>query len=220
MRSTLTTTSLMSDRFRVSDRATTAIATGVLHDLGIICDENMAKVIDRNKIRREKEKIRKVITEEDNQMKEVNAIYFDGRKDKTITQEKIGSKMYRRTIKEEHVSVISEPGGKYIGHVTPKNGTGNGIADSIWEHLESKGFDMSAVEAVGCYGTATNTGWRNGVIHKIELDIRCNGLYVCYILMSCHIGIYLNTWMELQQGQLHSVVQSENNSLAVRNFLL
>ncbi|KAG8324080.1 hypothetical protein J6590_100753 [Homalodisca vitripennis] len=43
MRSTLTTTSLMSDRFGVSDRATAAIATGVLHDLGIICDENMAK---------------------------------------------------------------------------------------------------------------------------------------------------------------------------------
>lgn len=172
MRSTLTTTSLTSDRFGVSDRATAAIATAVLHDLGIICDENTTKVIDRNKIRREKKKIRKVITEEDNQMKEVNAIYFDGRKDKTMTQQKIGSKMYRRTIKEEHVSVISEPGGKYIGHVTPKKGTGSEIADSICEHLESKGFDMSAVEAVGCDGTATNTGWRNGVIHNIELKCR------------------------------------------------
>lgn len=172
MRSKLTTTSLLSDRFGVSDRATAAIATGVLHDLGMISDENMAKVIDRNKIRREKEKIRKAITEEDNQMKEVNAIYFDGRKDKTIAQENIGSKMYRRTIKEEHVSMIGEPGGKYIGHVTPKKGTGNEIADSIYEYLESKGFDMSAVEAIGCDGTATNTGWRNGVVHNIELKCR------------------------------------------------
>ncbi|KAG8286020.1 hypothetical protein J6590_069871 [Homalodisca vitripennis] len=62
----------LDEKFGVSDRATAAVATSVLHDLGIICDENMAKVIDKNKIRREKEKIRKVITEEDNQMKEVN----------------------------------------------------------------------------------------------------------------------------------------------------
>lgn len=125
MRSKLTTTSLLSDRFGVSDRATAAIATDVLHDLGMISDENIAKVIDRNKIRREKVKTRRAITEKDHQMIEVNAIYFDGRKDNTITQEKIGAKMFRRTIKEGHIGMISEPGGKYIGHVTPKNGTAN-----------------------------------------------------------------------------------------------
>uniref|UniRef100_A0A1B6HPQ6 Uncharacterized protein n=1 Tax=Homalodisca liturata TaxID=320908 RepID=A0A1B6HPQ6_9HEMI len=79
--------------------------------------------------------------------------------------------------------------------------------------------DCVATQVVGIYNKATiPTVTHTRVVQLIQSY--SNGLYVCYILMSCHIGIYLNTWMELQQGQLHSVVQSENNSLAVRNFLL
>lgn len=80
--------------------------------------------------------------------------------------------MYRRTIKEEHISVISEPGGKYIGNVTPKKGTASEIADSTYEHLEQKEFDMSAVMAIGCDGTVTNTEWKRGVVHNIEVKCR------------------------------------------------
>uniref|UniRef100_A0A6P7GJK8 Uncharacterized protein LOC114343228 n=1 Tax=Diabrotica virgifera virgifera TaxID=50390 RepID=A0A6P7GJK8_DIAVI len=130
--------------------------------------------------------------------------------------------MYRRTIKEEHISVISEPGGKYIGHVTPKKETANEIADSIYEQLERKEFDISAVEAIGCDGTVTNTDGK-AVLYiplKLSVAVLYNGLSACYISTSYLIGICLITWMERQQDQFNSAVQLENNSLAVRNSLL
>ena len=58
MRSKLTSTALVSDRFGVSDRATAAIASSVLHDLGMICEKDSSLVIDKSKIRREKQKTR------------------------------------------------------------------------------------------------------------------------------------------------------------------
>ncbi len=47
------------------------------------------------------------------------AIYFDGRKDKTLIQIKEGERTARKTITEEHVVLLSEPESKYVGHVTP-----------------------------------------------------------------------------------------------------
>ncbi|GBO17713.1 hypothetical protein AVEN_142841-1 [Araneus ventricosus] len=94
-------------------------------------------------------------------------IYFDGRKDNTIFQEKIGAKIYRRIRKEEHISVIHEPGGQYIGHITPASGIGSDIAKWSLKYLEDNNVAINELEAIGCDGTATNTGWRNGVIRNI-----------------------------------------------------
>lgn len=49
--------------------------------------------------------------------------------------------------------MISEPGGKLIGRVTPKKGTAYEIADSIYEHLKRKELNMITVEAIGCDGS-------------------------------------------------------------------
>lgn len=171
MRSKLSHTSLLSDRYGVSDRATAAIASGVLHDLGMISDSDMSQVIDRSKIRREKVKTRKAIKGKYHQLKEVKAIYFDGRRDNTLVQEKIGAKMYRRVRKEEHITLICEPDSQYIGHITPKTGTGKDIAESIFGCMNMMDFDMNEVVAIGCDGTVTNTGWKNGVVQNIE--VRC-----------------------------------------------
>lgn len=40
---------------------------------------------------------------------ELHDIYFDGRKDDTLVIERIESKQFRRTIEEEHYSIIKEP---------------------------------------------------------------------------------------------------------------
>lgn len=170
MRLKLPATALVSDRFGVSDRATAAIASSVLEDLGLIKEGDMTLVVDKSKIRREKGKRRNTIKS----VKEfdlVKAIYFDGRKDNTLVQEKIGSKMYRKVVKEEHISIIHEPGGNYIGHVTPVKGTGGEIAKCILEHLEKEQFNLNEIVAIGCDGTSTNTGWKNGVIRNIETQI-------------------------------------------------
>ena len=67
-------------------------------------------------------------------------LFFDGRRDKTIVQEKKGIKLYKKVISKEHVSLLEEPNSKFLGHVTPKSGTGKDIADSIlavsYTHLD------------------------------------------------------------------------------------
>ena len=40
----------------------------------------------------------------------LQGLYFDGRKDKSLVVEKRKSKRFRRTIKEEHYSILQEPG--------------------------------------------------------------------------------------------------------------
>ncbi|GBN72100.1 hypothetical protein AVEN_21569-1 [Araneus ventricosus] len=79
------------------------------------------------------------------------------RKDNTVFQEKIGTKIYRRIRKEEHIGVIREPGGQYVGHVTPASGTGSDKPSaflSTWRIM----MLINGLEAIGCDGTATNTG--------------------------------------------------------------
>lgn len=115
-------------------------------------------------------------------MKEVKEIYFDGRKDNTLIQEKIGAKIHRIVRKEEHISMISEQVGQYIGYVVPKTGTGKDIAKSIFDYMKIEDFDMSAVLAFGCDGTVTNTGWRSGVIHNIEVSCQSPmQWYICLL---------------------------------------
>ena len=46
----------MCERFEVSDRAGAAFASAVLKDFGVIDDGNLADVIDRSKLRRERQK--------------------------------------------------------------------------------------------------------------------------------------------------------------------
>lgn len=96
MRLKLTSTALISDRFGVSDSATAAIASSVLHDLGMISEKDSSLVIDKSKIRREKQKTREAVVQEMHRLTVTKRIYFDGRKDNTIVQEKIGAKVYHK----------------------------------------------------------------------------------------------------------------------------
>ena len=72
--------------FDVSDRAGAAIASAVLKDFGVIDDGNLADVIDRSKLRRERQKYRqKLRDDEECNFEIVDANYVDGRKDVTLT---------------------------------------------------------------------------------------------------------------------------------------
>ena len=72
---------------------------------------------------------------------------------------------------EEHVVYTNEPKGEYLAHTTPKNGTGRGLADDLIEILgeyESK----DSLMAICCDGTATNTGWQDGMVAHTERDLQ------------------------------------------------
>lgn len=108
-------------------------------DYGIITPENQSCVIDKSKVAREKSKARcELKAKAEESIKNLEGLYFDGRKDKTLFQVKEESKYYRRTLTEEHVSLVEEPGGQYIGHVSPSSGSAADIVGSIMDYLKQK----------------------------------------------------------------------------------
>ena len=116
----LTNTAKAAERHALSDRATAEIASSILADYEIISSDNASDVIDRSKIRKERHKYRESIRDESaNSLVDLNGLYFDGRKDKTLIQEHVAGRFHRRTVVEEHVSLVQEPGSAYLGHVAP-----------------------------------------------------------------------------------------------------
>lgn len=169
MRVALPKTARMADRLGLSDRAVAALASAVLEDFGIITAEDKSMVIDRHKIRRERSKYRSQLQKPGSDEEvTIQGLYFDGRKDRTLEMVQKGTKYYRGTKTEEHISLIEEPGSKYVGHVTPISGTGVSICNSIFNFLTEKHVVLDSVVAVGCDGTVVNTGSKNGVISHLE----------------------------------------------------
>lgn len=169
MRISLSKLAKACDRTGVSDRTAAIIASAVLEDLKIITPDDSTKIIDRSKIRRARKRKRTEYQSKDKEV--ITGLFFDGRKDKTIKQDKIGNKLYRKTFTEEHIVLISEPGSKYLGHVTPLSGSALSIKKKIVTFLEKK-TNFSDLVAIGCDGTVVNTENKNGVIRMLELYLK------------------------------------------------
>ncbi|GBL75056.1 hypothetical protein AVEN_243840-1 [Araneus ventricosus] len=103
----------------------------------------------------------------------LQGLYLDGRKDDTLVVELAHSKRFRRVKKEEHYSlyIIQEPGSVYIGHVTPTSGSSEDIVTSIISYLSGRGISLEKLVVIGYDGTAVNTGWKNGLIRRIEIHL-------------------------------------------------
>ncbi|CAH0562903.1 unnamed protein product [Brassicogethes aeneus] len=140
--------------------------TAVLEDLNIVTSVDPSKIIDRSKIRRARKRQRSKYESKSKEF--VTCLFFDGRKDKTIAQNMRGNKLHRNTVIEEHIVLVSEPGSKYIGHVTPLSGSAYNIKQGIVKFLEER-VDFSNLVAIGCDGTVVNTGNKNGAIRMLEL---------------------------------------------------
>ena len=129
------------DRYGVSDRSAAAIATAVLEDFGVVNAFDTSNVIDPSKIRRERKRKRSQLKPSQDS-KLVRGIYFDGRKDKTLENTKEGSKFYRRTITEEHISLIQEPESTYLGHLSPAGSSAKEIKDSIANFIATSNITL------------------------------------------------------------------------------
>lgn len=155
------------NRYGLSTRSAAAVAPAVLVDVGLVSTEDLTLVIDKNKIHRAVSKARAEASKDIGGIV-IKSIYFDGRKDKTLINEKIGDRYHRKEVLEQHISGLAEPGSIYLGHTTPSGGTAKGILTSITTLLEGQGWNLDDVICVGCDGTATNTGWKGGVIQYLE----------------------------------------------------
>ncbi|GBN15695.1 hypothetical protein AVEN_104045-1 [Araneus ventricosus] len=112
--------------FSVSDRAVTAISSSVLHYVGLITSNISDLVVAENKLLREKAKVGKDLKFQalsEAQALPLKGLYFDGRKDSTLTEERVDTKRYTTKAKEERLCLIEELGSRYITHLSPLFGT-------------------------------------------------------------------------------------------------
>ena len=177
--------SMECDRYCISDRAGAKLANGLLKDLGLVTKGNTQKLIDHSKLRRQRSKWGKVLEEDHKKIKMPPGIYADGKRCPTLVKEirvtklavhgrrgRQASKIKTTTsnvIKvQEHLPVISEPGGKYMTHLTPPDGSGKTLAIELAAVIRERGIEAKVVGMDGC---SVNTGVNNGAMRLLELDL-------------------------------------------------
>ena len=196
MRLSLPTLATACDRHGVSDQAAAFLATAVLQDMQVVNQGNKSQVIDRSKVRRERHKNRYDLT--DDSSTPFPGLYFDGRKDRTMVQEKMADgKLHQQITSEERISIVFEPGSSYFTHVSPNSGTSKSIAKEILDALKSKSIDLEKIQALGCDGSAVNTGVKKGVIRILETTLnRPLQWLVCQLhtneLLLRHLFVYVD----------------------------
>ncbi|GBL75885.1 hypothetical protein AVEN_234228-1 [Araneus ventricosus] len=109
-------------------------------------------------------------------------LYMDGRKDDTLVVDLVHSKGFRRVKKEEHYSLIQEPGSVYNGLVTPTSGSSGDIIISIISYLSGRDICLEKLVVIRSDGIAVNTGWKNGLFHRIEIHLRKPLKWAIYLL--------------------------------------
>lgn len=169
MRIPLPNLAMQADRFGVSDRAAAALATATLIDVGMITKDDDRLVIDRSKVRRERQKVRQSMKEGKGGV--ITSIYFDGRKDRTLMKVKVNDRWYSDKKSEEHCVVLTEPGGEYLTHTIPSSSKATDIATSIMDVMNDRNITDDVV-VIGCDSTNINTGCVGGVITCLENSLR------------------------------------------------
>ena len=166
---------MICDRYGVSSRAGAAIANAALADAGVIGVEDQSNVIDKNKLRRAIDKFReerKVADQDDLVKAQGEAYYFDGKKDKTLAVGRDeNGKMFNYYQMEEHISMSSEPGGKYVSHLTPTGDSGAEIGKAVVDYLTEHGV-VDSWNIIGGDSTACNTGVNKGCFVLIEKTLQ------------------------------------------------
>lgn len=174
-------TGIMLDRFGISDRSGASIVNGFIKDLrnqrnGAIAVEP----VDRNKIRRTRTNTRKMITDSHlnglhNIVNNVDSygVYYDGKQNQSHTAvlNTATGNTHARLVAEDHYTILIEPGNHFYTHVTPKGKKAGDISSCMIEKLQQDEFDTEKICLIGCDGTNTNTGWKNGLLNIFHIYI-------------------------------------------------
>ena len=155
-----------------------------LEDHGLIMNEDETSIttnltVDRAKVRRAMNELAKKEKEKnkENTKDGIECIGVDGKKDKKTlinkTVEVNGVKVNKNFIgQEEHISYTNESSkGEYLTHSTPSETTGKGLSSDMLEVLAEVN-SLDTLKAVCCDGTATNTGWKSGMVAHLERELQ------------------------------------------------
>lgn len=64
----------------------------------------------------------------------------------------------KREITKEHITVLSELGSKYLGHLTSSSGTAKNSANGLYKFCIEKQIEVNKIDITGYDGTNTNVG--------------------------------------------------------------
>ena len=161
-------------RWGVSPKAGASIANAALIDANVVTRDNQKNIIDKNKLKRQMTKYQEDIRT--NQMNKLKleppvGIYFDGKKDDTLTLEKDDRGIWKVVqYNEEHYTLGIEPGGEYLGHLEPDGGKAVEISESMLKYLRDNGID-GGWKVVGSDSTSCITGNIGDVICLLEKSL-------------------------------------------------
>ena len=185
---------MASIRYGVSANATAAIANAALLDYGVIDKENTAQVIDASKVQRSKDSLHKELQEKaaiGYKEGDIKCVLFDGKKDWTLVYQEVegSSQAYPSVVKEEHYSVVAEPGGKYLFHFTPDDddkecSAAEQIANILVEWMTEYGVDKT-IQFIGGDSTNVNSGIWGGVFQFVEKKL---GRPLNWIVCGLHLN--------------------------------
>ena len=162
----------MANKFTSSPREACLLVSAALIDLGFVTAEDCSKLVDKEKVRRAMERVRKLQQgKRDEALLQPGpkGLYLDSRMDKCLSQKEIrGSvSVTKENPEEDHYSVVFHPADKYQDctfHVTvpkvPPPGVNKSqyVAKLILQKCQEKNIDLAEVILCGGDSTPSNTG--------------------------------------------------------------
>lgn len=190
---------MMCDRFGVSDRLASCLASALFADVQFKDERGETVIMDKRKVSREREKSRQDILRARHDGRAVTAFSFDGRKNDALTREKIGDRYHTTMQKEPHMVVLREPHSSLIGYVNLKGRgeTAKAKRDELIEFFISKDLSLENLIAVCSDGEVTNTGTSGGILRLIE----------CHLGRPIHWFVCLLHFNELPFRHLYNAVE-------------
>ena len=104
----------------------------------------------------------------------------------------VNERSFPSLIKEEHYSVVKDPGGDYLFHFVPdminNKKKAEVIADHIVDWLNSKNQNQNLM-AIGGDSTNVNTGWAGGVMQWVEKKLNRRLVWIVCDLHTGELGL-------------------------------
>ena len=185
------------DTYKQSNRGGAKLGNALLKDLGYVTKADQSLLICPSKLRRERERWGQERVEKRKVGENPDAYYFDGKKCRTLVRDTKQVRVRDRNIQGrgrgnttvtttgtkveqvEHYTVLREPGGQYLTHVTPTSGKGVDIAEEVVTVVRENG---GVCRVLGCDGTSVNTGIHTGALREIQLSLGCEAhQFVCQL---------------------------------------
>ncbi|XP_053947776.1 uncharacterized protein LOC128856500 [Anastrepha ludens] len=163
---------LVCVRFGVPDRVASALGTALLQDFKIKDKHGKPLIMDKSKVGREKEKCRQEVLRKRLDDSNLLAFSFDGRKDDTLTIDKIDEKYHTRMVKEPHLVILREPNSELIGYVRLEHETAEYKTTKLNGFFNDKNISLNALIGICTDGEPTNTGPHGGIIRRFELLLK------------------------------------------------